>query len=143
MRSLETAETDRELTKEENPNQIPHLDQIYPGQAGYTASFELINRYSGSSNYRQLGFRVGQWFETSAEIYWYFLGCLPPVHQTSGGFVMSECTMDGLHDCFLEIDGRYYCAVVKWSGPRSFAQIWTQLLMELATRGSRRSDSTA
>ena len=109
-----------------------HLQQIYEGQAEYSTSFELVNRYTSDSRFKGLGFQAGQWFETNSDVYWYFLECLPPLHQSSGGFVVSECTMNGLHECFFEIDERYYYAVIDWTGQQSFAALWTALLAEVA-----------
>lgn len=115
------------------PAEPPELEKIYPCIADYDTSFALINRYSDENPHNALGFRAGQWFETTEQVYWYFLECLPPLHMTGGGFVMSECTMDDLYESFLEIDGRYYCAVVAWDGPQSFSALWTALVAEVAS----------
>lgn len=127
-------ETDEDLDAllGERPAAAPALERIFSGVPAYSTTFELINRYSAQSPLHGIGFRDGQWFEVSEEIYWHFLEALPPLHMTSGGFVMSECTTDDLHECFFEIKGRYYCAVLAWSGPRSFAALWTALLAEVA-----------
>ena len=109
----------------------PRLQRIYDGLADDAKSLELVNRYQGGNPHYARGFHAGQWFETTKETYWYFLECLPPLHMTGAGFVMTECTMNGLYDCFFEIDGRYYCAVIDWDGPRSFAALWTALLAEV------------
>jgi len=117
----------------QKPAPCPKLERIYEIEANYNKSFELINRYERGNCFNALGFRAGQWFETTQDVYWYFLECLPPLYQTSGGFIVGECTMNGLYDCFLEIDGKYYCAVVEWAGPKSFAALWTALLAEVAS----------
>lgn len=109
----------------------PELDRIADGRCDYDATFALINRYQASSAHAQIGFKAGQWFETTEEIYWYFLECLPPLHQTSIGFVMMECTMGDLYEAFFEIDGRYYCAVVTWPGPASFEASTAALVQEV------------
>lgn len=123
-----------------NPQTVPArqtdltMEQIYEGVADYATTFQLINRYSQSNPYHGLGFRAGQWFETNERIYWQFLKVLPPLHMTSGGFVMSECTMGNLYESFMELDGRYFCAVVDWNGSQSFADLWTALLAVLIDR---------
>jgi len=111
--------------------QAPSLERIHDGIADYDTTFALINRYERDSAHKALGFRAGQWFETTEEVYWYFLECLPPLHMTSGGFVVSECTMHGLYESFMDIDGRYYCAVVEWNDRQSFSALWTALLSEV------------
>jgi len=113
------------------PTNGPVLEKIHDGVADYNTTFTLINRYTPSNPYKALGFRAGQWFETTEDIYSYFLGVLPPLHMTGGGFVVGECTMAGLYESFLEIDGKYYCAVIDWTGSQSFADLWTALLKTL------------
>ena len=121
---------DAVLTRTDAP--IPQLERIYPGLASRSATFELLGRYSPGNAYARLGHRAGQWFEVSEDIYRHFLEVLPPLYMTSGGFVMGECTRDNLYDCFFEIRGRFYCATLAWSGPRSFAALWTALLGAVA-----------
>lgn len=130
-------EDDRELEdllarKAAGPVEPPQLERIFPSIADHDTSFELINRYNSANVHHTLGFRAGQWFETTEQVYWYFLECLPPLHMTGGGFVMSECTTGDLYESFVEIDGRYYCAVVAWDGPQSFSALWSALLAEVA-----------
>ena len=107
------------------------LERLFVGRADWDTSFALIQRYSGDSDFRHLGFRAGQWFETIAPVYDHFLGAVPPLYQTGGGFVVGECTTGTLYEGFLEIDGRFCCIVVDWSGPRSLAALWTDLIAEL------------
>lgn len=110
----------------------PQLERIYEGVPSRGASFELLNRFQRDSRYLKLGFRAGQWFEVSEDIYWYFLEVLPPLHMSGGGFVMSECTMADLYESFFEINGRFYCAVLHWNGPASFRALHKALRAEVA-----------
>lgn len=105
----------------------PALERIADGIMSYDATFELINRYQASSPHAATGFKAGQWFETTEDIYWYFLECLPPLHQTAQGFVVMECTMGDLYEAFFEIDNRFFCAVVQWPGAKAF-HLTTQVL---------------
>lgn len=116
-----------------NTAPVPVLVRIAGGVVEYDATFALINRYQSRSPHAALGFRAGQWFETTHEIYWYFLECLPPLHQTRCGFVMMECTMGDLYEAFFEIDGRFFCMVVSWPGAGSFDAISDALLREVRT----------
>lgn len=113
------------------PAQTPVLQRIYDGIADYDTSFDLINRYGADNAHHAIGFRAGQWFETVESVYWYFLECLPPLHMTGRGFVMSECTMGDLYESFWEIDGRYYCAVIAWYGPSSFTALRNAIVAEV------------
>lgn len=109
------------------------LDRIFEGCVADDATLlPLINRYQATSEFAHLGFRAGQWFETTEETYWHFLESVPPLYQASGGFVVGECTTGHLYESFLEIDGRFYCAVIHWQCRRSFAALWTALLAEVA-----------
>jgi len=111
--------------------QPPNLNRIADGVQGYDATFVLINRYQSSSPHAATGFDAGQWFETTEELYWYFLECLPPLYQNTVGFVMMECTMGDLYEAFFEIDERFYCAVVTWPGPASFEATTAALVQEV------------
>ena len=113
------------------PQEAPPLQKIFEGIADHDTSFELINRYSAETPHHALGFCAGQWFETTRDVYWYFLECLPPLHMTGAGFVMSECTMGDLYESFWEIDGRYFSAVIAWKGPMSFTSLRTALVAEV------------
>lgn len=123
-------------------NRLEHVTQgltlvkIHDTVADYGTSFDLINRYSPENQHYETGFQAGQWFETRSDVYWHFLECLPPLHQTGGGFVVSECTMMDLYECFFEIDERYFCVVIRWTGPKSFSDLWAALLKEIASQAT-------
>lgn len=111
--------------------QATSLKRIADGVQDYDATFALINRYQSSSPHAAIGFKAGQWFETTEELYWYFLECLPPLYQNTVGFVMMECTMGDLYEAFFEIHERFYCAVVTWPGPASFEATTAALVQEV------------
>ena len=101
------------------PAEPPDLELVFEGVADRDVSFALMNRYLASNPHAARGFRAGQWFETTREVYWQCLESVPPLYMASGGFVVGECTMDDLYECFFEIDGRYFCTVIAWAGPQS------------------------
>jgi hypothetical protein len=119
------------LKSKEQP--APILQKIFEGLADDASSLELLNRYQAGNPHYARGYRAGQWFETTQETYWYFLECLPPLYMTGAAFVVIECTMNGLYDCFFEIDGRYYCAPVEWDGPGSFKALSKAMRAEVGS----------
>lgn len=119
------------LEKHGDTGKSATLNRIADGALDYGATFALLNRYQASSPHAAIGFKAGHWFETTEEIYWYFLECLPPLHQNAAGFVKMECTMGDLYEAFLEIDGRFYCCVVTWPGQASFEATASALAQEV------------
>lgn len=91
--------------------ETPALHRLVEGVAQSNDTFALLNRYTGS-RYAHLGQRAGQWFETTAEVYWYFLEQMPPMHMTGEGFIVCEAVTGTLHNAFFEFDGRYFCALI-------------------------------
>ena len=134
LETLMYLETDEDLDRVLTPQtaDAPPLEQIYVGIPSRCDIYKLINRYAADNPFHRMGFRAGQWFEVPEDIYWHFLEALPPLHMTGAGFVVGECTMDDLYHGFVEIEGRFFCAVIDWQGPRSLAAFWTALLAEVA-----------
>lgn len=91
-------------------------------------AFELINRYSARSPFAAQGYQAGQVFETSEDLYMYFLEVLPPLMMTSGSFACGEMTTDRLVDSYHLIAGRAFCVTIEWSGRRSLSVAWSALI---------------
>lgn len=85
------------------------MEKIFEGIADYEKSFELINR-----GYTPDVFSAGQWFETTEEVYWYFLEVLPPMGFDGKDFAICEFATGNLTNAFFQINGRYFCATVDW-----------------------------
>jgi hypothetical protein len=54
-----------------------------------------------------------QWVETTEEMYFEMLGCLPPIRQKGGFFMVGEPTRhnakgEAVYAAFNETDGRFY-----------------------------------
>jgi len=107
------------------------LTKIHDGVADYSLTFQLINRSTNASTHSSIGFKAGHWFETTEDIYWYFLEVLPPMHMGPSGFVMSECTVGNLYHAFADFNGRYFCLVVDWQGQQTFKALLSQLRLEV------------
>ncbi|MEO9652328.1 MAG: DUF1419 domain-containing protein [Roseobacter sp.] len=80
---------------------------IHDGLADRAKSFELINRGYGPEQRF-----AGQWFETTEDVFDYFLGVLPPLDCAEGGFSMSEFSTGFLTDAFVRVGGRFYCLCI-------------------------------
>ena len=63
---------------------------------------------------------IGQWFETTEEIYWYFLECLPPLDFTGDGFSMCEFSTGYLTNAFFDFRGKFYCMTIERKAPGDF-----------------------
>lgn len=111
---------------------LPQLEQIHTGVAGTAQSYALINRYARSNPHHGLGFRAGQWFETTGEVYAQFLEAVPPLDMSANGFVVGECTMEDLFEAFFRFGDRYFCAVIAWAGHGALVALEQALLAEVA-----------
>ncbi|WP_227272037.1 DUF1419 domain-containing protein [Roseobacter weihaiensis] len=80
---------------------------IHEGVADRSQSFELINRGYGPEQRF-----AGQWFETTEDVFTYFLEVLPPLDWTADGFSMSEFSTGYLTDAFVRIKGRFFCLCI-------------------------------
>ena len=98
------------------------LEQLKEGVADYDKSFEIINRAN---------VRAGQWFETNAEVYDYFLGCLPPMDFAGCGFTMCEFYSGTLTNAFFKYDGRYFCMMINRVEPKDFWRAHKALALSL------------
>ena len=86
---------------------MPTFERISEAVAGHDATFALINRgYSPEQR------KSGQWFETTEEMFDYFLEILPPLDFTTSGFSMREFATDFLTDSFVNFGERYFCLTV-------------------------------
>ena len=93
------------------------LDCIFAGCADHDQTFALINRgYTADKR------RAGQYFETTEEMYNYFLNVLPPMDYTADAFSMSEYSTETLTDAFARISGRFYCLTISRSSGADFAK---------------------
>lgn len=90
--------------------------RIHKAVADYDTTFELINR-----GYTPDKRSAGQFFETTEEIYNYFLNVLPPLDFTADGFSMSEFSTGSLTDCFLRRQGRFFCLCISRRNASDFA----------------------
>lgn len=97
-----------------------NFEKISDGVADREKTFELINRGYGPDQRF-----AGQWFETTEEIYWYFLEVLPPHDFTGDGFSMSEFATGSLTDAFVRIGERYFCLCISRETPRDFTVAMT------------------
>jgi hypothetical protein len=84
-----------------------NFDCIHEGTANRAKTFELINR-----GFEPEQRSAGQWFETTEEIYDYFLNVLPPLDWTADGFSMREFATGFLTDGFVKSGGRFFCICV-------------------------------
>ncbi|GGX72479.1 hypothetical protein GCM10007385_46580 [Tateyamaria omphalii] len=81
---------------------------------GHDDTFALINR-----GYTPDVFKPYQWFETTEDLYTYFLEVLPPLHFSGGAFMMCERCTDTLSNAFLQSGTRFFCLTVPHSEPFS------------------------
>ncbi len=94
--------------------------RIFEGVADRAKTFELINRGYGPEQRF-----AGQWFETTEEIYHYFLEVLPPLDWTMDGFSMCEFATGFLTDGFVRINGRFFCLCIHRECSSDFASTVT------------------
>lgn len=109
------------------------LHQIYPDIADQTTAFELINRYSSDNRFADRGFRAGQWFEITEDVYWHFLEVLPPSYMAHYGFVNCECVTNNLYDGFVEHRGRFFNIVTIGPGHDPFSALARRLISEVTS----------
>lgn len=84
---------------------------LFNGIADHDQTFALINRgYTADKR------SAGQFFETTEEIFHYFLNILPPLDWTldagAEAFSMSEFSTGSLTDSFIRQDGRFFCLCI-------------------------------
>ncbi|WP_393929937.1 hypothetical protein [Yoonia sp. R2-816] len=84
-------------------------------------AFALIDRDSTTSPYAAHGFRAGQAFETTEDLYTYFREVAPPLIKTAGSFACGVITMDRLIDSYHLIQERAFCVTIEWDGKQSLA----------------------
>lgn len=83
------------------------FSNLFEGVADRSQTFALINRgYSPDQR------SAGQYFETTEEIYHYFLEVLPPLDFTHDGFSMSEFSTGNLTDAFVRHGERFFCLCI-------------------------------
>ena len=120
---MESLATDQPIT----------LKQIQTGVCERKKAFQLLNRYSADNPYREIGLKAGHWFETTEEVYWYFLEVLPPSFMDTYGFINCECVTHNLYDGFVETKGRYFSLMTFGPGQRPFAELARRLIAEVSS----------
>ena len=89
---------------------------LFNGVADFDQTFALINRgYSPDKR------AAGQYFETTDEIYSYFLNVLPPMDFTATAFSMSEFSTGSLTDAFVCHNGRFFCICINRRSAADFS----------------------
>jgi hypothetical protein len=91
------------------------FQNIGEGVADRTATFALLNR-----GYEAHQRSAGQWFETTPEMWDYFLNILPPVNFTGSAFVMSEAATESLSDAWIMVGKRAFCLAVRHGSQSDF-----------------------
>lgn len=96
------------------------MTKLFEGVAERDQHFKLLNDPARSYPNRP---NAGEWWETTEEMYWYFLECLPPLGQNGMGFLMSEFNHDSVTCAYYELydadnKKRYFCAYVDVSTPK-------------------------
>ncbi len=86
-------------------------EQLHEGVADYDTSFALINR-----GYEPDQHKAGQWFETTEDVYNYFLNVLPPLYFDGSNFMMCEASTNTLSEMFMQINGRFFCLTAPHGG---------------------------
>jgi len=87
------------------------------GVQNYDETFALINRGYGPDQ-----FKTGQWFETTDEMFDYFLEILPPRHFTGSAFMMCEPSTCTLSNAFVQVGKRFFCLTVEHAGAVTFSE---------------------
>jgi len=105
--------------------------KIHEDKADYDQTFALINR-----GYDPEQRAAGQWFETTEEIYDYFLEVLPPLDWTTFGFSMREFATGYLTDAFVNFDGRFYCLTIHRERPQDFIAVMRAFVVEISQTDS-------
>lgn len=101
---------------------------LFDGVADYDQTFALINRgYSPEQR------SAGQYFETTEEIYSYFLNVLPPMDYTADAFSMCEFSTGTLTDAYMRFDGRFFCLCISRQNAGDFSDAIRAFRAELAT----------
>jgi hypothetical protein len=88
---------------------------LHDGVADHDQTFKLINR-----GYNPDQRSAGQYFETTEEIYSYFLNVLPPMDFTRDAFSMCEFSVGTLTDCFVHFRGRFFCLCISRRSSQDF-----------------------
>ena len=106
-----------------------NFSNLFNGVAGHDEAFALINRgYSADKR------SAGQFFETTEEMFNYFLNVLPPAGWTlTAGyeaFSMSEYSTETLTDAFLRQNGRFFCICIS----RRMAHDFTETIRAFRAR---------
>lgn len=84
-----------------------NFTRIFDGVADHDQTFALINRgYSPEQR------SAGQFFETTEEMFNYFLNVLPPLDWDRDCFSMSEFSTGTLTDSFISLNGRCFCLCI-------------------------------
>ena len=118
---------------ESTATQTPvHLRQIHTDVLGMDDAFTLINRYAGDNPFAHLGYRPGQWFEVTDDVYWYFLEVLPPSYMSHAGFINCECVTNNLYDGFVEHKGRFFNLVTTGPNAHPFTDPAKALIQQVA-----------
>ncbi len=100
---------------------------LFDGVADYDQTFALINRgYSPDKR------SAGQYFETTGEIFDYFLNVLPPLDWTADAFSMREFSTGTLTDAFVRHDGRFFCLCISRRSAVDFSDAIRAFRAELA-----------
>ncbi len=107
------------------------ITPIFDGCADHDQTFALINR-----GYAPEQRSAGQYFETTREIYEYFLNVLPPMDYTADGFSMSEFATDTLTDAFLRVSGRFYCLCISRRTSADFTNAVREFRAQLARKAA-------
>lgn len=107
------------------------ITSIFEGCANHDQTFALINR-----GYAPEQRNAGQYFETTRELYDYFLNLLPPMDYTADGFSMSEYATDTLTDAFLRVSGRFYCLCISRRTSADFTNAVREFRAQLARKAA-------
>ena len=91
------------------------FQSIGEGVADRAETFALLNR-----GYERHQRSAGQWFETTPEMWEYFLNILPPVNFTGSAFVMSEAATESLSDAWIMVGKRAFCLTVRHTSQSDF-----------------------
>lgn len=110
---------------------MAEFECIFEGIANRAKTFELINR-----GYEPEQRKAGQWFETTGEIYSYFLNILDPLDWEVDAFSMSEFATETLTDGFVKRGNRFFCVAIHRETRSDFTNtvraFWDQFPAEAA-----------
>ncbi|WP_179381302.1 DUF1419 domain-containing protein [Jannaschia marina] len=99
--------------------------------AGHDQTFALINRGYDPENRK-----AGQWFETTPEMFDYFLNILPPRHFLGFAFVMSEAATESLSDAWIMHGKRAFCLAVRNGSQMDFQETVRGFLQHVSERAA-------